>query len=44
MGFIEGEARAQGTLFPVILEDLIPEDHFCRVINAAGGWPTFTFS
>ena len=34
MGFIEGEARAQGMLFPVTLEELIPEDHFCRVIDA----------
>ena len=28
MAFIEGDARAQGTLFPVTLEELIPEDHF----------------
>jgi transposase len=34
MGFIEGEARTQGTLFPVTLEEFIPEDHFCRVIDA----------
>ena len=34
MGFIQGEARTQGTLFPVSLEGLIPEDHFCRVIDA----------
>ena len=34
MGFIEGDARTQGTLFPVTLEELIPEDHFCRVIDA----------
>src|SRR5947207_12917800 len=34
MGFIEGDARGQGTLFPVTLEELISEDHFCRVINA----------
>jgi transposase len=34
MGFIERDARAQGTLFPVTLEELIPEDHFCRVIDA----------
>jgi transposase len=34
MGFIEGDARTQGALFPVTLEDFIPDDHFCRVIDA----------
>ena len=34
MGFIEGEARGQGSLFPASLEELIPQDHFCRVIEA----------
>jgi transposase len=34
MGFIQGEGRAQGSLFPVTLEELIPGDHFCRVIDA----------
>ena len=34
MGFIAGDVRGQGTLFPVSLEELIPEDHFCRVIDA----------
>ncbi|HVP54818.1 MAG TPA: IS1182 family transposase [Candidatus Eisenbacteria bacterium] len=34
MGFIEGDARTQGTLFPVTLEELIPEDHVCRVLDA----------
>lgn len=34
MGFIQGDARTQGTLFPVSLEEMIPEDHFCRVIDA----------
>lgn len=29
MGFIQGEDRGQGTLFPVTLEELIPEDHRC---------------
>ncbi len=33
MGFIEGDARGQGTLFPVTLEELISEDHFCRMID-----------
>lgn len=34
MSYISGEARGQQTLFPVCLEDLIPVDHFCRVIDA----------
>jgi len=34
MGFIQGEGRTQGTLFPVILDELIPQDHICRVIDA----------
>src|SRR6195256_6145651 len=34
MGFIRGEGRTQGTLFPVTLEEVIPEDHVCRVIDA----------
>jgi transposase len=34
MGYIEGEGRTQGTLFPVVLEDLIPSDHVCRVFDA----------
>jgi transposase len=34
MGYIQGEARGQQTLFPAALEDLIPADHVCRVIDA----------
>lgn len=34
MGFIQGEARNQGTMFPVTLDELVPEDHLCRVIEA----------
>jgi transposase len=34
MAFIQGEARAQGTMFPVTLDELIPPDHLCRVIEA----------
>jgi transposase len=34
MGYIRGEGRSQGTLFPVVLDDLIPADHVCRVIDA----------
>jgi transposase len=34
MAFIHGEARGQGTMFPVTLDELIPGDHLCRVIEA----------
>jgi transposase len=34
MGYVQGEGRTQGTLFPVTLEELIPDDHVCRVIDA----------
>lgn len=34
MGYIQGVGRTQGTLFPVTLEELIAEDHICRVIDA----------
>src|SRR5271168_1325382 len=34
MGYIQGEGRHQGTLFPVLLDDLVPADHVCRVIDA----------
>lgn len=34
MGYIRGEGRDQGTLFPVVLDDLIGADHVCRVIDA----------
>src|SRR5579875_295198 len=34
MGYIAGEGRSQGTLFPVVLDDLVPVDHVCRVIDA----------
>ena len=34
MGYIEGEERNQGTLFPVVLDDFVPADHVCRVIDA----------
>ena len=33
MGYIQGEGRNQGTLFPVLLDDLVPNDHICRVID-----------
>jgi transposase len=31
---VEGEARGQHTLFPTTLDELIPEDHVCRVLEA----------
>jgi transposase len=34
LAYIEGEARGQHTLFPSTLDDLIPDDHLCRVIEA----------
>lgn len=34
MGYIQGVGRTQTTLFPVTLEELIPADHVCRVIDA----------
>src|SRR3984893_3933271 len=34
VGYIEGDGRRQGTLFPVVLDDLVPADHVCRVLDA----------
>src|SRR3984957_192478 len=34
MSYIGGEGRNQGTLFPVVLDDFVPVDHMCRVIDA----------
>jgi transposase len=34
MGYVKGEAPGQGSLFPVALDELIPEDHPVRVIAA----------
>jgi transposase len=34
MGYIQGDGRDQGTLFPVVLDDFVPADHMCRVIDA----------
>jgi transposase len=34
MAYIQGEGRIQGSLFPVVLDDLVPADHMCRVIDA----------
>ena len=37
MAYIEGEQRRQHTLFPTTLDELISEDHVCRVIEAFVG-------
>jgi len=37
LAFIQGEARGQHTLFPTTLDELIPQDHVCRVIEAFVG-------
>lgn len=37
MAYIRGEAREQVTMFPVTLDELIPVDHMCRVIEAFVG-------
>ena len=34
MTYIQGEGRSQGSLFPIVLDDLVPVDHMCRVIDA----------
>src|SRR6202046_5047735 len=34
MSYIQGEGRNQGTLFPVVLDEFVPADHVCRVIDA----------
>lgn len=34
MGYVGGESRGQATLFPVVLDDLVPEEHAVRVIDA----------
>ena len=37
MAYIRGESREQVTMFPVTLDELIPVDHMCRVIEAFVG-------
>jgi len=34
MAFVRGEDRTQSTLFPVALDELVPAEHVCRVIEA----------
>ena len=34
MGFVRGEDRQQSSLFPLALDELVPADHVCRVIEA----------
>ena len=33
MAYIQGESRSETSIFPVSLEELIPEDHLVRVID-----------
>jgi transposase len=33
MAYIQGQSRSQTSLFPVSLEELIPEDHLVRFID-----------
>lgn len=37
MGYVRGEGRDQGSLFPVRLDELIPEEHLVRVIEGFVG-------
>lgn len=37
MAYIQGEAHGQHALFPAMLDDLVPVDHVCRVIEAFVG-------
>jgi hypothetical protein len=37
MGYVKGADRLQGALFPVSLDELVPDDHVCRVIEAFVG-------
>ena len=37
MGYIRGESRGQEWLFALSLDELIPSDHICRVIDAFVG-------
>jgi transposase len=37
MAYIEGEERGQHNLFPTTLDELIPQDHICRMIEAFVG-------
>jgi transposase len=34
MGFVSGDSRDQGALFPTTLDELIPEEHLVRVLDA----------
>jgi len=34
MGYVRGESRGQVALFPRTLDEVVPDDHLCRVIEA----------
>jgi transposase len=38
VGFVQGDSRQQTSLFPVSLDDLVPAEHVCRVIEAFVGF------
>lgn len=42
MGYVRGENRDQSQLFPLSLDDLIPVDHPCRVIDAFAAYLDLT--
>lgn len=37
ISYLSGEAREQVTMFPVTLDELLPADHLCRVVEAFVG-------
>lgn len=37
-GYMSGSSRDQSVLFPVSLDELIPDEHPCRIIEALVNW------
>jgi hypothetical protein len=44
MAHIQGRRPHQGTLFPAVLDDLVPNDHVCHVIDAFVGSAELSFA